>query len=89
MQFELDPAKSTANKKKHGIDFVEAQALWYDERRLDIDASHLQEARRITVGRIGNTFWTGVYTMRAGVVRIISVRHARLAERLGYAEDHR
>ena len=85
MQFEFDPAKSASNKEKHGIDFVEAQALWYDERRLDVDAGHLQEARRITVGRIGNTF----YTMRAGVVRIISVRHARLAERLGYAEDHR
>jgi len=28
MELELDPKKSKANKKKHGIDFVEAQALW-------------------------------------------------------------
>ena len=30
MEFEFDPAKSAANKDKHGIDFVEAQALWLD-----------------------------------------------------------
>ena len=28
MQFEFDPAKSAANRDKHGIDFVEAQGLW-------------------------------------------------------------
>jgi len=28
MQFEFDPQKSAVNKDKHGIDFVEAQALW-------------------------------------------------------------
>jgi uncharacterized DUF497 family protein len=28
MKFEFDPKKSTSNKAKHGIDFVEAQALW-------------------------------------------------------------
>ena len=28
MDFEFDPAKSAANLKKHGIDFIGAQALW-------------------------------------------------------------
>jgi hypothetical protein len=28
MRFEFDGAKSAANKVKHGIDVVEAQALW-------------------------------------------------------------
>ncbi len=28
--FEFDPGKSATNKTKHGIDFVEAQALWKD-----------------------------------------------------------
>jgi uncharacterized DUF497 family protein len=27
MRFEFDPAKSAANKAKHGIDFDEAQAV--------------------------------------------------------------
>ena len=31
MKFEYDEAKSQANKLKHGIDFVQAQALWLDE----------------------------------------------------------
>jgi hypothetical protein len=33
--FEFDPAKSAANKVKHGIDFVEAQAIWRDDNRLE------------------------------------------------------
>ena len=28
MEFEFDPLKSETNKAKHGIDFIEAQALW-------------------------------------------------------------
>ena len=31
MKFEYDPAKSAANKAKHGLDFEEAKALWKDE----------------------------------------------------------
>jgi uncharacterized protein len=89
MEFEFDPAKSAANNEKHGIDFVEAQALWYDDYRIDVEASHDLETRWITVGRIRDKLWTGVYTMRGNVVRIISVRRARLAERLRYAENNR
>ncbi len=35
MDFEFDPAKSAANLKKLGIDFIGAQALWSDPDRLD------------------------------------------------------
>jgi hypothetical protein len=28
VKFEFDPQKSETNKAKHGIDFIEAQALW-------------------------------------------------------------
>lgn len=31
MEFEYDPAKSTTNLLKHGIDFEEAQSLWEDQ----------------------------------------------------------
>lgn len=37
MEFEFDPAKSEANKAKHGIDFVAAQELWYDFFAVDAD----------------------------------------------------
>jgi uncharacterized DUF497 family protein len=28
VKFEFDPQKSESNKTKHGIDFVEARAIW-------------------------------------------------------------
>ena len=34
MKFEYNPAKSLANKSKHGLDFEEAKALWDDENLL-------------------------------------------------------
>lgn len=34
--FEFDEAKSQSNDIKHGIDFVEAQALWQDENMLEV-----------------------------------------------------
>ena len=36
MKFEYDPAKSAANKAKHGLDFEEAKALWKDENLLEV-----------------------------------------------------
>jgi uncharacterized protein len=30
MVFEYDPNKSAENKRKHGIDFEDAQRLWAD-----------------------------------------------------------
>ena len=36
MLFEYDDAKSCSNKDKHDIDFVEAQALWLDEKRQEL-----------------------------------------------------
>ena len=38
MGFEYDPAKSAANKVKHGIDFAEAKALWDDPWLLEAPA---------------------------------------------------
>ena len=38
MGFEYDPDKSVENKRKHGIDFDEAQALWADSALVEIPA---------------------------------------------------
>ena len=35
MEFEFDQEKSEANKKKHGIDFDDAQKLWHDSDRIE------------------------------------------------------
>ena len=89
MEFEFDPAKSEANKAKHGIDFVSAQELWYDFFNVDADAVHAAEARRIRIGRIAGNLWTGIYVLRAERVRIISVRRARIQERRRHEDNQR
>ena len=38
MEFEFDERKSRANVAKHGISFIEAQALWLDEDLVEIPA---------------------------------------------------
>jgi uncharacterized DUF497 family protein len=60
MEFEFDDNKSQSNKNKHGIDFVEAQALWEDEDRLEIPARTLGEPRFVILGKIGSKVWAAV-----------------------------
>jgi uncharacterized DUF497 family protein len=80
MPFEYDPAKSAANKDKHGIDFEGAQAVWADEGVLHIPARSDREARTMAIGKIGATHWSVVWTWRGENVRIISARRARKEE---------
>lgn len=80
MKFEYDPAKSESNKAKHGIDFEEAQALWNDERRLEIPAHFRDEERFALIGRIPETMWTAIFTLRGEAVRLISCRRSRKEE---------
>ncbi|MBA4786313.1 BrnT family toxin [Pseudorhizobium marinum] len=89
MEFEFDPAKSEANRAKHGIDFVAARELWYDLFAVDADAGYSAEPRRIRIGRIFGVLWTGVYVLRGERIRIISVRRARIQERRRYEDNQR
>ena len=77
MIFEFDPSKSKINKKKHGIDFIEAQILWEDPDLLEIPAKTTDEQRFLVIGRIAVRYWAGVITYRGKNIRIISVRRAR------------
>ena len=76
MEFEFDPRKSASNKKKPGIDFVEAQVLWDDPDRLEVPARTQGEKRFVLIGKIADTHWSAVFTLRAEKARIISVRRA-------------
>jgi hypothetical protein len=84
MRFEFDPQKSAANKVKHGIDFVEAQAIWEDPDRLEIPARSLDEPRSQVIGRIDQNMWSAFITYRHETIRIISVRRARPEEEARY-----
>ena len=80
MDFEFDPLKSAANKAKHGIDFLEAQALWSDPALLEIPARTTDEPRFLVIGRIHRKHWSAVITYRGQTIRLISVRRSRLEE---------
>jgi uncharacterized DUF497 family protein len=80
VEFEFDATKSEANLAKHGIDFVEAQALWADESRLEIPARTQDEPRELVIGRSEDRHWSAVVTTREQRIRIISVRRSRVEE---------
>jgi uncharacterized protein len=80
VQFEFDERKSRANKAKHGIDFVEAQALWLDDDLLRIAARAGDEPRFVVIGRIAGRHWSAVVTYRGDAIRLISVRRSRARE---------
>lgn len=80
MEFEFDEAKSGSNKKKHGIDFIEAMALWEDPDLIEVPAKTGDEPRFLVIGKISDTHWSGVITYREGKTRIISVRRGRKEE---------
>lgn len=85
MPFEFDPRKSASNKLKHGIDFLEAQALWRS-KHIEVNAKDAAEKRYLVIGTIGNDHWSAVITYRGMTIRIISVRKSTLREIEAYAK---
>jgi uncharacterized protein len=77
MGFEYDPNKSAENKRKHGIDFEEAQELWADSGLVEIPARTTDEPRSLLVGKIDQKYWSAVVTRRGANTRLISVRRSR------------
>lgn len=80
MEFEFDEKKSRANKQKHGIDFIEAQALWEDSDRMEIPAKTIDENRFLLIGKISKIHWSVIVTYRQTKIRIISARRSRKEE---------
>ena len=80
MEFEFDSQKSVINKRKHGIDFFEAQALWDDPDLIEIPVRTSDEPRFVVIGKISGRHWSGVITYRGEKLRIISIRRSRKEE---------
>jgi uncharacterized protein len=85
--FEFDPAKSEANRRKHGIDFVQAQELWDDADALLFPARMVQEERWGLIGTLGGQLWVAIFTIRGEAIRLISVRRAREHEKDDYQKN--
>lgn len=80
MEFEFDRRKSSNNKKKHGIDIIEAQAIWNDPDRIEIPAKTFDEPRFLVIGKMYDKCWSTIITYRNEKVRIISARRSRKEE---------
>ena len=78
--FEFDPSKSESNLEKHGIDFVDAQAIWRDSDFIEVQAKSGDEPRSLVLGMVGGKHWSAIITYRSEVIRIISVRRSRESE---------
>ncbi len=87
MEFEYDPSKSESNKEKHGIDFEEAQGLWLDAVRLEVQAKSDDEPRFALIAELNKKLWTAFYTVREKRIRLISVRRSRKGEKELYYES--
>lgn len=85
MRLEWDEEKREANIRKHGIDFVGAEAIFtgvtvtIEDDRLDYG-----ERRFVTFGLLEGRLVAVVHTERADVLRIISIRKATRSEEKGF-----
>jgi uncharacterized DUF497 family protein len=88
VEFDWDPAKDASNERKHGVPFSYATAVFLDPRAVDFDVSRPEdnEPRRKVVGSIEGRLFTVVYTVRNGLVRIISGRRSNDQEARRYDE---
>ncbi|MCK4803823.1 MAG: BrnT family toxin [Spirochaetes bacterium] len=63
-------------KKKHDIDFVEAQVLWDDPDLIEIPVKIVDEPRFMVIGKISKKHWSGIITYCGENIRIISIRRS-------------
>lgn len=89
IRFEWDENKNKINQKKHGISFLEAQTVFYDEEALVIDdPDHSEEEERFIILGLSNKanllMVCHCYRASDTVIRLISARKATKTERSYY-----
>jgi uncharacterized DUF497 family protein len=86
MRFAWDERKRRANLEKHGLDFFEVIEV-FEAPHVVVPSTHQgEEERFLAIGVFDGRLVTVVYTTRNEVIRIISFRRARRAERQKYQE---
>jgi len=86
---EWDPAKATANRRKHGVDFHEAGTIFDDPLSTTFpDPDHsVEEQRHLTIGTsLSGRILVVAHTDRGKAVRLISARRATARERRFYEQ---
>jgi hypothetical protein len=87
MKYEWDENKRVANLAKHDVDFIDAEHFdWSSAIETVDDRLNYSEERWVALGFIGNRLHVLTYTVRAGNIRLISLRKANKRERECYEE---
>lgn len=82
-EFEWDELKNITNKNKHGIDFIDAVRVFYDDMKISQydGRNDYHEDRFQVLGMSYEKILFVVYTERNGnIIRIISARKAEKRE---------
>ncbi|MBN2318368.1 MAG: BrnT family toxin [Acidobacteria bacterium] len=89
IRFDWDETKNTANIKKHGVSFEEAQTIFLDENAIRyFDPDHSQDEDRFIM--LGMSFKLRIlvvchcYRSSDSIIRIISARRANKRESQNY-----
>jgi len=87
LKFEWDPKKAEANRRKHGIEFLDAVIVFDDDRAVTLLDEHPREERYVTFGMDAQGRVLAVsYAVRGDTVRVISARKATPRERAQYED---
>ena len=86
MNIEFDPAKNQGNIRKHGVDFADIEAVFYDACALTLEDQDHGEQRFVTLGLDGfGRLLVVCYVYRyESSIRVISARKALPHERKAY-----
>ena len=94
LKFEWDKKKDTANAKKHGVTFEEAQTVFFDEHAIQfLDPEHSEEEDRFIL--LGTSFKSKTLVVchcfreQETKVRIISARKANKDEQQAYWSERK
>ena len=88
MVIEWDEAKRHSNLSKHGLDFADAELIFdHDVWEVEDTREDYGEERIIAFGLLKGRVVILIYTLRANVVRVISLRKADSDEEQLYFEN--
>ena len=85
MAYQWDKTKAQVNRRKHGVSFADAVAVFEDDWAITIADDYPDEERFATIGRdILGRILIVVYTWRGDDIRVISARKATRSEKEQY-----
>ena len=88
MLIEFDPAKDEINRAKHGMSLADAERIDWETAIINVDdRNEYGETRYQALGLIGARVHFVAFTVRAGAVRVISLRKANKREEKRYVNE--